>query len=358
MRSYRISNVVQIGTLICLLGVSATNQAEESSNGFTNNLEDKVVQADSVPMGKTAKAKAQTNSKSAGVGESEEEKMLYELGNDPDAAIDHLGKHKPANIKSSDLPKDLQAYLANKKNGQVYRNEGTEASNPKKAQDALRQSTIESTATSFAAQAGLKWRYDRINEIIKKKYQGRLDEVNFRPFVTNQNVLTPSILIVKDEENYVNDQKMVKTNISFVVADEARIVSNPPTYRDYLIRYYDEPKKIHPILRPQNDEEQAAWQRGIMKGWMIGVRQANEIFNDGLLRMERDIEGRVNYRKMVKLHMISPAALKVTKRGVTFNDRTMNVGETVYEIPNVANFTNLDEWRSAWLREDEEQEQK
>jgi hypothetical protein len=51
---------------------------------------------------------------------------------------------------------------------------------------------------------------------------------------------------------------------------------------------------------------------------------------------------------MVSLGMINPAALKITEGSVTFNGRTMNVGETILQISDDANFKNLDNWKSAW----------
>lgn len=335
----------KIFATISLISLTQIGLADDSSTGFSNINEPPAVSSNkSSEKGKT---KSKLNSKSTG-----EEKILYELGNDPEVNVE---KKVNSKVDLKDLPKEMQDYMAQKDDGSLYRKDATGKSDkdPKKAQDTLRENTIESTAVGFAAQAGLKWRYENINKIIKSKYEGRLDEVNFRPFVTDKNILTPSILITKDEENFESPQKLIKSNINFVVADEARIVSVPPTYRDYLIRNFTEPKKIHPALKPRDEMEMEAWKKGILKGWMIGVKQANDIFADGLLRLERDIQGRVNYRKMVSLKMISPAALKVTKRGVTFNDRTMNVGETVYEITNVANFTNLEDWRSAWLKAEE-----
>lgn len=340
-----LTSKMKILSVASLIAFTQSSIAQDGATGFSNINESPSASVQTASD--KGKSKSKLNSKSTG-----EEKILYELGNDPDVIAE---KKVGSKLDLKDLPKEMQDYMAQKDDSSLYRKDasGKNEKDPKKAQDTLRQNTIETTAVGFAAQAGLKWRYENINQIIKAKYAGRLDEVNFRPFVTDKNILTPSILITKDEENYESPQKLIKSNINFVVADEARIVSVPPTYRDYLVRYFPEPKKIHPALKPRDDIEMEAWRKGVLKGWMIGVKQANDIFADGLLRLERDIQGRVNYRKMVSLKMISPAALKVTKRGVTFNDRTMNVGETVYEITNVANFTTLDDWRSAWLKGDE-----
>lgn len=45
----------------------------------------------------------------------------------------------------------------------------------------------------------------------------------------------------------------------------------------------------------------------VREGSKIGIRIDNQIVLDGLLKMERDIKRRVNYRKLVQLKMTTPA---------------------------------------------------
>lgn len=280
---------------------------------------------------------------------SDDQILLDQLSRDVNTSIPSAKTNKAA--KDGQMPKEVEAYLHQSNTSSVYRSEsGMGAKDPKKAMDAMRITTIETTALSFGAQAGLKWRYDQINALLKDKWQGKLDTVSFRPFMTKENILMPSILITKKEENFVSPTKLVTSSISFVIADEARIVSVPPTFRDYLIKYYPEPTKLHPALQPKTNEEQESWKKGLLRGWDLGVRQANDIFKDGLLRFERDLSGRVNYLNMLRLHMVEEPTLKVNTKAVTFNGRTMNVGETVMEISDPTNYTNMEEWRSAWLK--------
>lgn len=277
--------------------------------------------------------------------------------NDSDLALKELSREialeetaKTSATESEKSSDEIRKYLDEESGYQLYRNDELRGVDEKNQfESSLRKIGIVDTARSFGSQAALHWRYKEINKIIEK-YSGRLDAVNFRPFMTDKIILSPSVLIVRDDEHYLNDRKMIRTNISFVIDDEARIVSVPPNYRDYLVREYAPPKSVNPILRPKNEFERKLWEKGLAEGWAIGVEDAFAIFKDGLLRMERDLQGRVNYRKLVELGMVSPAALKITESGVTFNGRTMNVGETIYEISQDAQYKSMDEWRSAWLK--------
>lgn len=279
---------------------------------------------------------------------SKEEKALSDLARE--VALDVEGKKAKDGVKK-EAPAMVDKYLKNAEGHKLYRDDelGNEKNN-RGIEQALRKNAIADTARAFGSQAGLHWRYNEINEIVER-YSGRLDAVNFRPFITDGMILMPSVLVSKDSEDYLSNKKMVKTNIQFIVDEEARIVSVAPTYRNYLIREFAAPKPVNPVLRPKNSFEEDIWREALIEGWEIGVDEAFAIFKDGLLRFERDYQGRINYRKMVQLNMISPAALKVTQNGVTFNGRQMNVGETIYSIVDEANYRTMDEWRSAWLKQ-------
>lgn len=273
-----------------------------------------------------------------------DDKVLYELSQEIKGE-----KAKETKKGKKEAPAEIDKYMKDEEGYQLYREDIGPGAKKNQFENSLRKVGIVDTARAFGSQAGLHWRYKEINKIIDR-YQGRLDAVNFRPFMTDGMILTPSILIAKNDENFINDKKMIKTNISFIVDQEARIVSVPPTYRDYIVREFDPPRPVNPLLRPKNEQEQKLWRSALQEGWEIGVETAFDIFKDGLLQLERDIQGRINYRKMVQLEMISPAALKVSKMGVTFNGRTMNAGESIYEITQDAQYKSMDEWRSAWLK--------
>jgi defect-in-organelle-trafficking protein DotC len=150
----------------------------------------------------------------------------------------------------------------------------------------LRYSAIEQAALSYGAQMGLHWRYEQINRIVESDYSAKLDEyVSFRPFIDQQNILVPSVYVSNGTENYESSQKMVTTKISFTVGEEAKIVSTAPTYRNYLIRDFPLPRKLHPALIPKSDEEIIVWRKAAKIGWNMGVMQADNVYDDGRHRL-------------------------------------------------------------------------
>lgn len=216
----------------------------------------------------------------------------------------------------------------------------------------LRTRTLREAALAFSSQQALSWRYTHINTNVLDKYSTMWDRnFNFRPFVDKSMILLPSILQVGPIEYIENGRKQV-TNVQFTIDEEAVIVANAPTFRDYLYKEFPAPNPVHPLLMPKDDEERKIWDDASKQGWVIGLQQAEVYFEEGLQEMLMDLEGRMTYRKMLDLNMVSPAALQVTPRGVTFNGRSMNVGEVIYEITDPVNFKNIDLWRSAWVKEE------
>lgn len=212
----------------------------------------------------------------------------------------------------------------------------------------LRSDAIFNAARAYAAQAALAWRYDQINELILDKWAGALDKAaSFRPFIEQEFILIPSVHESTSDEQ-LKDGVLTRLAASFIVDEEAVIVTAAPTFRDYLVREFNAPEELHTALLPANDVEQILWDKGSKEGWEIGISQAEEIFNDGFNEMEMDIIGRVTYLKLKSLNMISDASLKMTSAGVTFNGRAMNVGEEIFSIDDIARYRTMSDWRTAW----------
>ena len=211
----------------------------------------------------------------------------------------------------------------------------------------LRVDNIFKEARSYATKMGLYWQTKKINEMVSTRYGDLLSQINFTPFLEQGMILVPSITMT-DESESLSDGTLTRVNVSFRVDEEAEIVSVPPTYRDALIYNNVMPEKLHSALNPKNNEEMALWNKGVRAGWSIGVTQAELAFSDRLAEFERDVIGRTTYLKMKSLGMIAPVTLDVKTHGLTFNGRTMNVGEVVYRITDPASYQSIDKWRTAW----------
>lgn len=206
-------------------------------------------------------------------------------------------------------------------------------------QEGLRQGTL----------TGLHWRYGVINEHLDKN-TGVLDRVfSFTPFLENERILVPSVSRSRGVQEFdVEGEQYREAAARMTIAEEARLVSVAPTFRDYLYREYELPAPPHPVILPTNSHERAIWEKAVEEGWRLGIEQANTIFEDSVYELQNAIDGRINYRVLVATGYIEPAALQVTDMGVTYNGRTMNVGESLYQIATEAQYRPVTEWRAVW----------
>ncbi|MBA1280245.1 type IV secretory system conjugative DNA transfer family protein [Stutzerimonas stutzeri] len=215
----------------------------------------------------------------------------------------------------------------------------------------IRFKAIRQEGLRVGAQTGLAHRYGMIME-----YMGGVEPklnviFSFNGFVKDGRLLMPAVVEVPNR--FVRDEQSGEVRVirnAYTIEEEARIVSVVPTWRDYLWQEYGYPEKPHKSLLPRTDVEVKAWEEAINEGWRAGVHQADTIYSDRLAQLTKAVEGRNLYKTLESKNMISPAALQTVANRVTFNGRTMNVGEIIYTINTPGNYTASESWRPVWTR--------
>lgn len=215
----------------------------------------------------------------------------------------------------------------------------------------IRYKAIRQEGLRVGAQTGLAHRYGMIMEYMKG-VEPKLNVIfSFNGFVKDGRLLMPAVTEMPNR--FVRDEQTGEVRVirnAYTVEEEARIVSVVPTWRDYLWQEYAYPEKPHRSLLPRTDAEAKAWEEAVNEGWRAGVHQADTIYSDRLAMLTRAVEGRNLYKTLESKNMFSPAALQAVANRVTFNGRTMNVGEVIYTIGKPGNYTSSDSWRPVWTR--------
>lgn len=228
---------------------------------------------------------------------------------------------------------------------------GQDADSTKEEGNGIRYRALREEALRVGAQTGLAYRYGMIMSYLATVEPKLNVTFSFSGFVKQGRLLVPAV--VETPNQFKMDQHSGQATVirqAVTVEEEARIVSVVPTWRDYLWQDYSYPERPHPALLPRTNAEQKAWEDAINDGWKAGVSQADEIYDDRLAALTRAVEGRHNYITMEQKRMFDPAALRVVSNKVTFNGRTMNVGETIYTIQKPAAYTSATDWRPVWTR--------
>ena len=217
---------------------------------------------------------------------------------------------------------------------------------------ALREAAQKKAALSWGAQTGYARRTESRNRWLEKHARD-LDRIfTFHPFLAaNEHVLLPSLDSGRRAFNLENSLSADSTLVSYRVHEPARIVSIPPTFRDYLILSLGTPKKVNPLLLPKNGREQKSWKKWTDKGWKMGERLSDRAFVIGTRRLVRAIEGRIRFYELALSGQIDWPAWANSPAAMLRTGKVLEIGDTVLRITRPARFTAAEKWKPLSVEE-------
>lgn len=214
----------------------------------------------------------------------------------------------------------------------------------------MRVSSVRQEGLRIGAQTGLSKRYTAIVKYLEAN-ENRLNVLyNFAPFVDGK-LLLPAV--AKMQDTFALDESTGEATTirnSYTISEEARIIANVPTWRDYLVQDFGMPEDPHYSILPSNDIEAAAWEEALDEGWLAGITMADEIFSDHVAQLTKTLEERYRYQLLLNQGVVSAPVLGVDRRSISYNGRTLNVGETIYSVEQPVNYTATPNWRPVWTR--------
>lgn len=217
----------------------------------------------------------------------------------------------------------------------------------------MRRDAQKEAALSYGARGGLAKRNYQIMERMRG-FDPVLDRVfEFRALLVRAPsglLIEPPIVREATDALFINasgDEAAV-SDIVFNINKQAKIVSAPRDWRQYLIQSWSDVPPPPRILWPQNEMEQARWNVWVNDGWKAGIEQAEQIFESNLHRLVADYTGMVRYRMLLAQGMISAPYAMQEDRGVTGGKDQMRVGDRALRITGPSQFlTGSDLWKPA-----------
>jgi defect-in-organelle-trafficking protein DotC len=202
----------------------------------------------------------------------------------------------------------------------------------------IRHQSLRDAAMSVGARGGLAWRAEQINKIVSR-YHHPLDRIfNFNALLLQSHILPP----VLTEGSYSYDQSSSRAirlaDRSYAIESQARFVSLPPTWRDYVYLKFAKPEQPDPSMMPKNSAERKVWNNYVEEGWQAGINQADSIFSENLGRLKRDYQGMVRYRNLLAQNIVSPPYVAEVNMGITGNDNEMTINDRIYNITALPSF--------------------
>ena len=210
--------------------------------------------------------------------------------------------------------------------------------NPKDGLSGPRGEALHEAALSFGARGGLAARGYAINEMLRR-YEAKLDSsYDFRSLVVQvgrgQTLMRPPIVTEAQMAFALGDggQTARETGRVYQITREAQLASAPPNWRTYLVRSWVSPTPPPDDLRPRTDEEVQYWNKWVAEGWGRGERQAVEIFQSDLSRLEADLVGMARYRVLLRAGLVEQPRVVFARRSVEGGHERMRVDDTQIQI--------------------------
>ncbi len=186
----------------------------------------------------------------------------------------------------------------------------------------IRRDAMKESALSFGARGGLAWRTKQIMDDLRQNARAMDKAFDFRQLLVAapSNMYIEPPIVSEAMNNFLvtpDGNEAAVADTIYQITRQARIVSTPRNWRQYLERSWPEVAPPPDILIPENDAERAAWKRWVEQGWVEGFGQADAIFQADLNRLVADFEGMVRYRLLLAQNKITAPYATMVDRGVS-----------------------------------------
>ncbi|NNM59065.1 MAG: type IV secretory system conjugative DNA transfer family protein [Legionellales bacterium] len=211
----------------------------------------------------------------------------------------------------------------------------------------IRGQELKDSGMAVGAQGSLSKRSQEVDAMLTKQTR-YLDQIfNFNALMLPNNVLPPVMLEGDDTLNLANSTTIRISDKIYTIAQQAKFVTVPPTWHDYLWMSFPKPDSPDLSLLPKNKTEEEIWKKSVALGWKQGSSQADMIFQDNVARLKRDYNGIILYHQLVLQNMISVPFVASTDLGITGGGNAMSVNDTVERLTNLPTLNpNSEYWKA------------
>ncbi|MEQ9928002.1 type IV secretory system conjugative DNA transfer family protein [Pectobacterium parvum] len=246
----------------------------------------------------------------------------------------HISKPAVTIGPNSGPPPGPEAYLSPKKR------------NTADVSDNRRQMLTEGGRTTGfrGGKAQRAWELRRDIEARAKQLDATYD---FRPLISNRGWLPPVISEAMDVAHITPDQIRTASHVYEIIQPE-RFVSNPPTWRSWLMAGLrtvppDEPEGGQV---PDNGIQRDIWQAAVSEGWAEGRQSADDTLEANINRLTRDYNGMLQYVLLRRQNLITAPVVSERQQTVTGDKSKLTTGDRARRLEERAGFvTDKAKWK-------------
>lgn len=217
----------------------------------------------------------------------------------------------------------------------------------------IRAEALRDTALSVGARGGLAFRANQINNLLLKDEKFLLKVFNFQGMILEDNILPPVLIEARKTLTIANNDLIRIADQNYQILKQAKFITAPPVWSDYLLLSYKQPELPDKSLLPRNKGEELVWAKYIDEGWKAGVLQAELIFNENKARLHRDLQGMILYKKLLFQNMVSPPYVAEVDLGITGDKDHLNINDRILRITAFPSLnSNGNQWKTEIKRND------
>lgn len=198
--------------------------------------------------------------------------------------------------------------------------------------NAVRIQGLRDTALSLGARGGLAYQAEIVNRMLLKNEEVLQRVFNFNAIMLDKNVLPPVLIEGRNTLDIAGPDAIRIADRNYQILEQARFVTAPPTWRNYLWMSFSTPDVPDRSLLPKTSIEKTLWKQYVTEGWRAGLQQGDAIFLENLGRLKRDFEGMLRYRTLLAQNMVSPPFVAQTDMGVTGDSSNISINDRVLRI--------------------------
>ena len=213
-----------------------------------------------------------------------------------------------------------------------------------------RSSAMRAAALSFGARAGLARRGWEIAGMLERHAPQLSSIFRFRDLLLTEGgftVMPPvaaetrrAFRLGRDGTEAASAARVVR------ILSDAKLVSSPPDWRDYLVRRWAEAEAPVSVLFPRDDGERRRWNEWIAEGWGEGVALADDVFAADVDRLSRDFQGIVLWRRLKLARMATSPSVHLGEAPVSGGGKAMRIDEEFARMGDKARLVpRASEWR-------------
>lgn len=207
----------------------------------------------------------------------------------------------------------------------------------------IRAQYIKETAFRLGIQSGAKWRNEQIQAALEKR-SFALDSIfSFRLLLINGRVLPP-VIVQSETALSVEANKAVQTGTSYKIIKEAKFVSSPPSWRDYMFQTFSV-QEVSPVMLPRKKTEVAIWESAILDGWEIGSKQADRIYDINIRKLTRDMRGIILFKLLAGQGFVSLPKINESRFAIQVGANQLDLDQTTFTISKDSQFQGENRWK-------------